>query len=178
MTTTVFAVVLDGVAHAVNGLSAFKSMALDGSVVTNLAGALAAYSENDREERGIYALVVPEAPEGLVEVGRSLSIEDGAPILRVTFDDPPPAPVPLAVDMRQARLKLLSEPHGEGTRLDAVEAYVATQGRSVQIEWLHARELRRDHPLVGIMGVFFGQTSADLDQWFRDAAAIGPTLAL
>lgn len=87
-------------------------------------------------------------------------------------------PVPVAVDMRQARLKLLSEPHGEGTRLDAVNAYVETQDANVEIEWSFARELRRDHPMVGIMGFFFGMDSDDLDQWFREAAAIGPTLAL
>lgn len=91
---------------------------------------------------------------------------------------PVAAVTPYAVDMRQASLKLLSEPHGGGTRLDAVDAYVATQARTVQIEWERAKELRRDHPMVGIMGFFFGMNSDDLDQWFRDAAAIGPTLAL
>ena len=92
--------------------------------------------------------------------------------------DETPFPVPVAVDMRQAELKLLSEPHGEGSRLDAVNAYVATQDPFVQIEWRRASELRRDHPMVGIMGFFFGMASDDLDQWFREAAAIGPTLAL
>lgn len=90
---------------------------------------------------------------------------------------PAPLPVPEAVDMRQARLKLLSEPHDGGTRLDAVNAFVATQDERVGIEWTFARELRRDHPLVGIMGFFFGLDSDDLDQWFREAGAIGPTLA-
>lgn len=89
-----------------------------------------------------------------------------------------PPPVPVAVDMRQAELKLHSEPHDEGTRLDAVSAFVATQDPFVQIEWRRASELRRDHPMVGIMGFFFGMDSSDLDQWFREAAAIGPTLAL
>ena len=102
---------------------------------------------------------------------------------RITSDPVPepaltPPPVPEAVDMRQASLKLDSEPNGEGTRLDAVDAYVATQSRTVRIEWERAKELRRDHPMVGIMGFFFGMDSDDLDQWFREAAAIGPTLAL
>lgn len=87
-------------------------------------------------------------------------------------------PVPECVDMRQARLKLLSEPHGEGSRLDAVNAYVASQPASVRIEWEYARELRREHPMVGIMGFFFGLDSDDLDTWFIEAAAIGPTVAL
>lgn len=84
-----------------------------------------------------------------------------------------PFPVPDAVDMRQACLKLLAE-----GRLADVEAYIATQDAFVQIEWTRAKELRRDHPLVGIMGFFWGMTTAAMDQWFRDAKAIGPTLAL
>lgn len=91
---------------------------------------------------------------------------------------PAPLPVPEAVDMRQASLKLDSEAHDDGTRLDAVDAYVASQSRTVRIEWDRAKELRRDHPMVGIMGFFFGMDSDGLDQWFREAAAIGPTLAL
>lgn len=92
--------------------------------------------------------------------------------------DETPFPVPVAVDMRQAELKLLGEPHGEGTRLDAVEAFVATQDQFVQVEWRRAKDLRRDHPMVGIMGFFFGMDADDLDQWFREAVSIGPTLAL
>ncbi|MDP1642714.1 MAG: hypothetical protein Q8L59_11065 [Phenylobacterium sp.] len=174
----IYATIVDGVAHAVAPTAAFQSTTPEGLRLTHLAGSLAAYTEQDLILFGIHRLALPAAPEGEVETARNVTVQDGVPVLDVTFGPAPPAPIPLAVDMRQARLKLLSEPHGEGTRLDAVEAYVATQGRSVQIEWLHARELRRDHPLVGIMGVFFEQTSADLDQWFREAAAIGPTLAL
>ncbi len=83
-----------------------------------------------------------------------------------------PFPVPEAVDMRQACLKLLAE-----GRLADLEAFIATQDAYVQIEWLRAKELRRDHPLVGIMGFSWGLTSDQMDQWFREAAAIGPTLA-
>lgn len=87
-----------------------------------------------------------------------------------TADDPIPFPVPVSVDMRQACLKLFAE-----GRLADVEAYVASQDAHVQIEWARARELRRDHPLVGIMAIFWGMTSQDMDQWFREAATIGPT---
>lgn len=80
------------------------------------------------------------------------------------------------VDMRQASLMLASQPHNGASRLDAVDAYVATQARQVRIEWERARELRRDHPMVAIMGFFFGLTAGDLDQWFAEAGAIGPTL--
>ncbi|MDP2214777.1 hypothetical protein [Phenylobacterium sp.] len=173
----IFVTILDGVARQVSAGASFQSTAPDGSRLTHVAGSLPAYSEADQAAFGIFRIPLPEPPDGQVEVERTLVVEDGEPSLTVTFAPAPPPPVPTAVDMRQARLKLLDEPHGDGSRLDAVEAYVASQGRKVQIEWLHARELRRDHPLVGIMGVFFEQTSEDIDQWFREAAAIGPTLA-
>lgn len=90
---------------------------------------------------------------------------------------PSAEPAVLTADRRQVRLKLLSEPHELGTRLDAVEAWVATQTRAVQIEWETATVIRRDHPMVAVMGIFFGLDTAGLDQWFREAASIGPTLA-
>ncbi len=83
-----------------------------------------------------------------------------------------PFPVPAAIDMRQACLKLLQE-----NRLFDVEAYIAMQSPAARIEWQRAKELRRDHPLVGIMALFWGMTSERMDQWFREAAAIGPTRA-
>ncbi len=86
--------------------------------------------------------------------------------------------VPTAIDMRQAQLMLDSQPFGEGTRLDAVEAFMATQTKAAQIEWAKAKEIRRDHPLVAIMAFFFGDDTIAVDQWFRDGAAIGPTLTL
>jgi hypothetical protein len=178
MASTIHAAIVDGAAHFVTDHAAFFSTASDGSVIVNLAGSLAGLTPADLEFRGIHTLAVPDAPEAEVEISRALTVEDGVPVLTVTFGPPPPAPVPVAVDMRQARLKLLDEPHGEGSRLDAVDAYVAGQDQKAQIEWVHSKELRRDHPLVGIMGLFFEQTSADIDQWFREAAAIGPTLAL
>jgi len=110
--------------------------------------------------------------EGSFEVGDL----DGAPIWIGPVEALPAPETPFAIDMRQARLMLVSEPHGEGTRLDAVEAFMAAQPRAAQIEWEYARELRRDHPLVAIMGLFFGLDVPGLDQWFRDAAAIGPTV--
>lgn len=138
------------------------------------------------EERTFWKIkqVLPpdSAPVGnIVAPGPPQIIDhDGSPkYFIVSAPAPPPGPVPVpdAVDMRQARLKLLSEPHDDGTRLDAVNAYVSTQGQAVSIEWEYARELRRDHPLVGIIGLFFGLDSAALDDWFREAAEIGPTLA-
>lgn len=92
-------------------------------------------------------------------------------------------PVPDAVDWRQAEMKLSEESFTHpltqevGTRLEAVYAWVEAQPAIVQIEFRRARELRRDHPMVGIMGLFFGLDSEGLDQWFREAFVIGPTVA-
>lgn len=90
-----------------------------------------------------------------------------------------PLPVPQSVDWRQAELKLASEAHPFPfyNRLAAVRAWVGTQGATVDIEFRRASELRRDHPMVAVMGLFFGMSSDDLDQWFREAKAIGPTTA-
>lgn len=85
---------------------------------------------------------------------------------------------PDTVDMRQARLMLHREAHPQaGTRLAAVDAWVATQDAEVDIEWHYATSLRRDHPMVAVMALFFGQQLEDIDQWFRGAAAIGPMVA-
>lgn len=133
-------------------------------------------SRAEMELHGVQEIGEGEIPEGHQVVSALLVDADGSPMRAyVTEPAPPPAP-PASIDMRQARLKLDSEPHEDGTRLDAVEAFVATQSRAVQIEWEYARELRRDHPLVAIMGLFFGLDGEALDQWFREAAAIGPTV--
>jgi len=171
----VYAIIWEGEPRFVSDLAPFRTQQPGGAVIQHPRRRLSRYSPEQRAAHGIHTLAVPEPLPGQVEIGRSLSIEAGEPVLSMTFG---PTPVPVAVDMRQARLKLLDEPHGEGSRLDAVEAYVASQDQKAQIEWVHSKELRRDHPLVGIMGLFFEQTSADIDQWFREAAAIGPTLAL
>ena len=140
---------------------------------------LDAASDDERAAIGAVEILPATSPaegfryvEGAFEVGDL----DGAPIWIGQVEALPAPETPFAVDMRQARLMLVSEPHGEGTRLDAVEAFMEAQPRAAQIEWEYARELRRDHPLVAIMGLFFGLDVEALDQWFRDAAAIGPTV--
>lgn len=127
---------------------------------------------------GAYAFDDIPAPEGQVIVSKGVAIEEGRPVRTLVTADAPPAPVPVEIDMRQAELMLVDAAHGEGTRLDAVNAYIATQPERVQIEWRRSTKLRRDHPMVAIMALFFGQTEAEVDQWFRDGAAIGPTLTL
>lgn len=151
---------------------------VDADGVQHPAEALTLWSAEELASIGVYEFDEALAPNGQVVVSRGVAIEAGLPVRTLVTQDAPPAPIPIAIDMRQASLMLDAAPHGEGTRLDAVDAYLATQSRRVQIEWARAKELRRDHPMVAIMAVFFNQTQADVDQFFRDGAAIGPTLTL
>lgn len=68
---------------------------------------------------------------------------------------------------RQARLALL----GAGL-LDAVDAYVATQPRAVQLEWEYASEIRRDNALLSTAATALGMTSEQLQALFTQAATL------
>ena len=68
---------------------------------------------------------------------------------------------------RQARLALLS-----AGLLDAVEAYVATQPRAVQVEWEFANEIRRDWPPVVNAASALGLTNTHVDALFAAAARL------
>ena len=68
---------------------------------------------------------------------------------------------------RQARLALLN-----AGLLNAVEAYVATQSRSVQIEWEFANEIRRDWQPVLQAASALGLSNAQVDELFMSAASL------
>ena len=68
---------------------------------------------------------------------------------------------------RQARLALL-----DAGLLDAVEAYVATQPRAVQLEWEYASEIRRDNALLSTAATALGMTSEQLQALFTQAATL------
>ena len=68
---------------------------------------------------------------------------------------------------RQARLALLS-----AGLLDAVEAYVVTQPRAVQVEWEFANQIRRDWPPVVNAASALGLTNAHVDALFATAARL------
>lgn len=85
-------------------------------------------------------------------------------------DPPPPVQVPYAVDLRQAKIKL----YREGV-LGTVEAMITSSGDvEVAIEWMAAKEVRRDHPFVNGAQLILGKTTAEMDQWFIEASQIGP----
>ena len=67
----------------------------------------------------------------------------------------------------QGRLALLN-----AGLLDAVEAWVATQSRAVQIEYASRTEWRRTWPLVISAGTTLGLTDTDLDALFAAAGAL------
>lgn len=56
--------------------------------------------------------------------------------------------------------------------LDAVEAYVATQPRAVQLEWEYASEIRRDNALLSTAATALGMTSEQLQALFTQAATL------
>ena len=75
--------------------------------------------------------------------------------------------VPAVVSARQARLALA----GAGL-LDAVEAAVAGLSVYDRIEWAHATEIRRDHPMIASLAVALSLTTGDVDELVRIAEAI------
>ena len=78
-----------------------------------------------------------------------------------------PNPVPATVTQRQLRLTLL----GFGVTDGAVRAQLAGNDAAL-IEWEYATEIKRTHPLVAVLGAALGLNSAQIDDAFRDAAAL------
>ena len=71
------------------------------------------------------------------------------------------------VTPRQVRLALLAD-----GLLDAVDAYVASQPRAVQLEWEYAGEIRRDNLLMLAAAPALGKTPAELQQLLTYAATL------
>lgn len=80
--------------------------------------------------------------------------------------------VPPSVTPRQARLVLLSVPHGNGTLLDAVEAAIAAGPRADQITWEFAVDVRRDYPMIANLAEALELTGEQVDDLFRLAATL------
>ena len=71
------------------------------------------------------------------------------------------------VTPRQVRLALLAD-----GLLDAVDAYVASQPRAVQLEWEYAGEIRRDNLLMLAAAPALGKTPAQFQQLLNYAATL------
>lgn len=81
--------------------------------------------------------------------------------------------VPRSVTARQIRLWLVAH----GISLAAVDSAIDTipdqQTRdSVRVEWEYAPYVERAHPLIGPLASALGLSEADIDQAFREAAAL------
>jgi hypothetical protein len=99
----------------------------------------------------------------LIEEGGLLKIVDGV-LTEVPI--PPPAEVPLW------RLKAIAAQveHGDGTLLDAIDAAVAsTPARFV---WHNGNTIDRNSPTLATLAAGLGLTSAQVDEFFRQAAAL------
>ena len=115
-----------------------------------------------------------------------VAIEDNSTIERFDFtradfpDAQPPAlpeyvpvvdPVPEVVTMRQARLALLGA--GMLTQVNtAVANMPGAAGDAARIEWEFSSTVERNRPLVLSLIAALGLTDAQLDDLFRQAAAL------
>ena len=83
----------------------------------------------------------------------------------------PPAPVPASVTMRQARQAMLSA--GILAQVDAlIAAMPGEEGESARIDWNHARDVKRDWPLIGALGPQVGLNEQQIDDLFIYASTI------
>ncbi len=79
--------------------------------------------------------------------------------------------VPGSVTMRQARQAMLSA--GILAQVDAlIAAMPGEEGESARIDWNHAREVKRDWPLIGALGPQIGLTEQQIDDLFIYAATV------
>lgn len=85
---------------------------------------------------------------------------------------PAPAPeIPASVTMRQARLAMLGA--GILSQVDAlIAAMPGDEGESARIDWNHARDVKRDWPLIGALLPQMGLTEQQIDDLFIYAATI------
>lgn len=88
------------------------------------------------------------------------------------FSEPPPPPptVPDSVSPRAAKLAMYATPWtGEGgyaTLLDAVEAFLVTQSRAIQIAWDNSLEFKRYDPGLLAVAAALDINGAQLDALF------------
>ena len=172
------AIVFDGEAREVTG-AGFRTRAADGSTIQHLPGALATYSEAERAAYGIFALSVPDAPEGQVETGRALSVVDGEPVLDVTFGPAPAPTAPAEVAMHKVHKAALLTPWGENgeTNLKAAieaafELLPPPSNVLARIEWDKAPNLVRDGATTAAVVAILGMTETQRDELLIFAATL------
>jgi hypothetical protein len=85
----------------------------------------------------------------------------------------PPPPQPVTLTARQLRLGLL----GLGVTGAQVDAAIAAipdemEREAAMIEWRHASEYRRDHPLIASVSAALGIPAATIDAAWSHAATL------
>lgn len=83
------------------------------------------------------------------------------------INNPPPPAVPQSITPRQARLALL----GAGL-LSSVDAAVSAADEATRIAWDYATQIDRDNPIIAAMAGQLVMTAAQVDDLFRNAAAL------
>jgi hypothetical protein len=96
MTETVYAIVIAGAAVEVFDYAGFQTVDAAGTRWTHLPGWRAKYSDVELATYGIFSRGVPSAPPGQIETARTLSVEDGVPVLSVTHAYPPTDQIEMA----------------------------------------------------------------------------------
>lgn len=129
--------------------------------------ALDAYGPAELARYCIQTPALPTPPAGKQVASYSLADTAGVVSVQATFAAIPPPPVPPEVSAMQAQLVL----HAAG-RLDAVETAISGASRDVQIYWAKATTFHRTHPVLLSMAQALQMSSADLDDLFRQAAAL------
>jgi len=82
-----------------------------------------------------------------------------------------PSSIPQSVTMRQARQAMLYA--GILAQVEAlIEAMPGEEGESARIDWNHARDVKRDWPLIGALGPQMGLTEQQIDDLFIYAATV------
>ena len=124
------------------------------------------FTDEDRAEFGIYLVEPSPVQEGQRLVGSAFQRVDG--VVVQVLDVEPWDPVPAVVSRRQMKLAL-----NAAGKLDDVEAFVAASNdRAVNISWEDATEFHRCDAMINAMAPLVGFNSEDLDNLFRNAAAI------
>lgn len=133
------------------------------------------YAELDDGGRCIGVHAQPEIPAGPRFVALALEAMDDGLLGRVyaagEWGPPPPPGVPQIVTMRQA-CRALHDAGLLSTVEGAIDAMDEPERTLASIDWLRAREVRRDNALVQQLASVLDLDDAALDALFVAAAAV------
>lgn len=128
----------------------------------------AGWSDAEKLARfGLHVVTADAVPQGKRVTSETLIDANGAPRLARTFENLPDPPTPDSVSSRQFRLQLLAD-----DLIDDVEAWVATQARSVQISYESSGSFVRSEPMMQAGFAALGFTEAQGDAFFIAAAKL------